>query len=152
RRDGDRAPHEAGLGGPVPPGVGPHAGRGTPARQLPRGRLVTPSVAEALRVIASRKPLPRPLAEDAFGDLMDGRAPEAQKGGILLGLAARGETGEEIAGAVAALRARMRRVASRRSPLLDTCGPGGLGRDLFNVSTAAAVVAAGAGASVAKHG
>jgi anthranilate phosphoribosyltransferase len=113
---------------------------------------VTSSVSEALRVIASRKPLPHALAEAAFGDLMDGRATEAQKGAILLGIATRGETAEEITGAVAALRARMRRVDSRRSPLLDTCGPGGLGRDLFNVSTAAAIVAAGAGASVAKHG
>jgi anthranilate phosphoribosyltransferase len=113
---------------------------------------VTPSVSEALRVIASRRSLPHALAEAAFGDLMDGRATEAQKGAMLLGIAARGETAEEITGAVAALRARMRRVDSRRSPLLDTCGPGGLGRDLFNVSTAAAVVAAGAGASVAKHG
>jgi anthranilate phosphoribosyltransferase len=46
----------------------------------------------------------------------------------------------------------MRRVSTRRSPLLDTCGPGGLGRDLFNLSTATAIVAAGAGAAVAKHG
>lgn len=113
---------------------------------------MTPAVAEALRVVASRRTLPRGLAEAVFGDLMDGRATEAQKGALLLGIATRGETADEIAGAVAALRARMRRVASRRSPLLDTCGPGGLGRDLFNVSTAAAVVAAGAGASVAKHG
>jgi anthranilate phosphoribosyltransferase len=113
---------------------------------------LTPNVAEALRVVATRKPLPRALAEAAFGDLMDGQATEAQKGAILLGIATRGETAEEIAGAAQALRRRMRRVTTRRAPLLDTCGPGGLGRDLFNISTAAAVVAAGAGASVAKHG
>jgi len=113
---------------------------------------MTPDVAEALKVVAARKPLPRELAERAFLDLMDGKATEAQKGAILLGIATRGETAEEIAGAVAALRARMRRVATKRSPLLDTCGPGGLGRDLFNLSTATAIVAAGAGASVAKHG
>jgi anthranilate phosphoribosyltransferase len=113
---------------------------------------VTPAVAEALRVVAARRPLPRELAEAAFGDLMDGRASEAQKGAILLGIATRGETADEIAGAVSALRTRMRRVSTSRAPLLDTCGPGGLGRDLFNVSTAAAIVAAGAGAAVAKHG
>ena len=113
---------------------------------------MTPAIAEALRIVASRKPLPRELAESAFGDLMDGRATEAQKGALLLGIATRGETAEEIAGAVSALRARMRHVPTRRAPLLDTCGPGGLGRDLFNLSTAAAIVAAGAGAAVAKHG
>jgi len=113
---------------------------------------MTPCVADALKVIAARHPLSRELAEAVFLDLMDGKATEAQKGAILLGIATRGETAEEIAGAVAALRQRMRRVATRRSPLLDTCGPGGLGRDLFNLSTATAIVAAGAGASVAKHG
>ncbi len=113
---------------------------------------MTPRVSEALKVVASRRPLSRALAEEVFLDLMDGKATEAQKGAILLGIATRGETAEEIAGAAAALRARMRRVRSRREPLLDTCGPGGLGRDLFNVSTGAAIVAAGAGASVAKHG
>ena len=113
---------------------------------------MTPDVAEALRIVATRKPLPRDLAERTFLDLMDGKATEAQKGALLLGIATRGETAEEIAGAVSALRARMRRVVTARSPLLDTCGPGGIGRDLFNISTAAAVVAAGAGASVAKHG
>ncbi len=113
---------------------------------------MTPDVADALKAVAARKTLSRALAEAAFGDLMDGRATEAQKGAILVGIAARGETAEEIAGAVRALRARMRRVPTHRAPLLDTCGPGGLGRDLFNLSTAAAIVAAGAGASVAKHG
>ena len=113
---------------------------------------MTPDVADALKIVAARKPLPRELAERTFLDLMDGKATEAQKGAILLGIATRGETAEEIAGAVAALRARMRRVPTARSPLLDTCGPGGIGRDLFNISTAAAIVAAGAGAAVAKHG
>ena len=113
---------------------------------------MTPAVAEALRTVAARKPLLRALAEETFGDLMDGRATEAQKGALLLGIATRGETSDEIAGAVASLRRRMRRVPTRRAPLLDTCGPGGLGRDLFNVSTATAIVAAGAGAAVAKHG
>jgi anthranilate phosphoribosyltransferase len=113
---------------------------------------MTPHVAEALKTVVARRTLPRPLAEAVFGDLMDGRATEAQKGALLLGIATRGETAEEIAGAVAALRSRMRRVSTRRAPLLDTCGPGGLGRDLFNLSTATAIVAAGAGANVAKHG
>jgi len=113
---------------------------------------MTPDVAEALKVVAARGSLPRSLAEAVFLDLMDGKASEAQKGAILLGIATRGETADEVAGAVTALRARMRRVPTRRAPLLDTCGPGGIGRALFNVSTAAAIVAAGAGASVAKHG
>jgi anthranilate phosphoribosyltransferase len=113
---------------------------------------VTPRVAEALKIVAARRPLSRELAESVFGDLMDGKATEAQKGAILIGIATRGETADEIAGAVAALRARMRRVSTSRAPLLDTCGPGGIGRDLFNLSTATAIVAAGAGAWVAKHG
>jgi anthranilate phosphoribosyltransferase len=113
---------------------------------------MTPDVADALKIVAARKPLARELAERVFLDLMDGKASEAQKGAILLGIATRGETADEIAGAVAALRRRMRRVETSRSPLLDTCGPGGIGRDLFNLSTAAVIVAAGAGAAVAKHG
>jgi anthranilate phosphoribosyltransferase len=113
---------------------------------------VTPRVAEALKTIAARRALSRELSESVFLDLMDGQATEAQKGAILIGIATRGETSDEIAGAVAALRARMRRVQTRRAPLLDTCGPGGIGRDLFNLSTATAIVAAGAGVDVAKHG
>ena len=113
---------------------------------------MTPRIAEALTTIAARRALSRELAHSVFLDLMDGQATEAQKGAILIGIATRGETSEEIAGAVAALRARMRRVETRRAPLLDTCGPGGIGRDLFNLSTATAIVAAGAGADVAKHG
>lgn len=113
---------------------------------------MTPNVAEALRIVALRRALSRELAESVFGDLMDGKATEAQKGALLIGIATRGETAEEIAGAVSALRARMRRVTTSRTRILDTCGPGGIGRDMFNLSTATAIVAAGAGACVAKHG
>ena len=76
---------------------------------------MTPRVAEGLKIVAARQPLSRALAEEVFLDLMDGKATEAQKGAILLGIATRGETADEVAGAVAALRARMRRVESRRA-------------------------------------
>ncbi len=149
---GSRPSLAARLGRPVPPRIGAHArGRAHPG-EFREARLVTPGVADALKSVAAWRTLPRALAEAAFGDLMDGRATQAEQGALLLGIASRGETAEEIAGAVTALRRRMRRVPTSRAPILDTCGPGGLGRDLFNLSTATAVVAAGAGAAVAKHG
>jgi anthranilate phosphoribosyltransferase len=110
------------------------------------------SIARALRRIADRGTLSAGEARDAFFDLMEGRASDAQKGALLLGLAARGETPEELAGAVGAVREKMLRVPSARTPLLDTCGTGGHGRTTVNVSTAAAFVCAGAGVAVAKHG
>lgn len=110
------------------------------------------SVREALKVLSEGESLSREQAFAAFADLMEGRCTEAQKGALLLGLASRGEKPEEIAGAVAALRSKMRRVEVHRSPLLDTCGTGGDGGGTFNVSTAAAFVCAGAGVAVAKHG
>ncbi len=110
------------------------------------------SLRDALQRIAERRPLSGETAKGAFLDLMEGRATDAQKGALLLGLAARGETPEEVAGAVSALREKMTPVASRRSPLVDTCGTGGDGAATFNVSTAAALVCAGAGVAVAKHG
>ena len=110
------------------------------------------SVAHALRRLADRSTLTSEEARDAFFDLMEGRASETQKGALLLGLASRGETAAEIAGAVAAVRAKMKRVTARRRPLLDTCGTGGHGAVTVNVSTGAAFVCAGAGVAVAKHG
>ena len=110
------------------------------------------SVAEALRRLADRRPISAAEARDAFFELMEGRATESQKGALLLGLASRGETPEELAGAVGAVREKMRRVEARRRPLLDTCGTGGHGRRTVNVSTAAAFACAGAGTAVAKHG
>ena len=84
--------------------------------------------------------------------IVDGDATPAQTGALLAALATRGETADELAGAAAALRERMLAVHSIRAPLLDVCGTGGDGSGSFNISTAVAFVAAGAGATVAKHG
>lgn len=88
------------------------------------------------------------LDETAAGD----RATEAQFGAFVTALRLKGETVDEIAGMAKAMREASLHVAVEVKPLLDTCGTGGSNRKVFNASTAAAFVAAGAGAKVAKHG
>lgn len=87
-----------------------------------------------------------------FGRIMDGEVADPMIAALLAAFAAKGETAEEILGAAAAMRARARTVAHSRADAVDTCGTGGDGRGTFNVSTAAAFVAAAGGAPVAKHG
>jgi anthranilate phosphoribosyltransferase len=107
----------------------------------------------ALAQLASGASLTEAAAAAAFGEIVGGSAPPALIAELLLGLRAKGETAEEIAGAVQALRATMRRVVHARPDLLvDTCGTGGGSVTTVNLSTAAAFVAAGAGAVIAKHG
>lgn len=92
-------------------------------------------------------------AEAAFREIVGGEAAEPLIKELLLALRARGESSEDIAGAVRALRATMLRLEHDRPDLLvDTCGTGGGALTTVNISTAAAFVAAGAGASIAKHG
>jgi anthranilate phosphoribosyltransferase len=88
----------------------------------------------------------------AMNAVMDGAWSEPEIGLLLTALAAKGETVDEIAGAAAALRFHMTPIRSRHAELLDTCGTGGGGSTLFNISTTAAIVAAAAGVPVAKHG
>jgi len=87
----------------------------------------------------------------AFSILMDGDAGDAEIGGFLIGLAAIGERPEDLAAGARALRARMTGITAPDGAI-DTCGTGGDAKGTYNISTAAALVAAGAGAKVAKHG
>jgi anthranilate phosphoribosyltransferase len=83
---------------------------------------------------------------------MEGRAADAEIAAFLTALRVKGETADEIAGAVTALRAHMVPLDTGGRDVLDTCGTGGDGRNTFNISTAAALVAAACGVPVVKHG
>jgi len=96
--------------------------------------------------------LSRPEAFELFGRLMDGELSDPMKAAILVALASKGEVISELVGAAEAMRARVRAVPHRFADLVDTCGTGGDGLGTFNLSTAAAIIAAAAGARVAKHG
>jgi anthranilate phosphoribosyltransferase len=90
-------------------------------------------------------------AADAFNAIMEGGVPEAQLAGFLVGMRSRGETVDEITGAVRAMRGHMRRIAAPAGAV-DVVGTGGDAKGTYNVSTATAFVVAGAGVPVAKHG
>jgi anthranilate phosphoribosyltransferase len=107
---------------------------------------------DALRKLVAGHSLTRDEARAALTAVMDGQATQAQIGALLVALRMKGETVEEVAGCVEAMRARVVQVRPTARPLLDTCGTGGSAFRVFNVSTAAAFVAAAAGAAVAKHG
>ena len=108
--------------------------------------------AHLLQRLLDRDDLSRAEMAALFGRIMDGELAESQIGALLMALAMKGETPDEIAGAVEAMRARVRGVPHAIADVIDTCGTGGDGRGTFNISTAAAFVAAAAGATVAKHG
>ena len=104
-----------------------------------------------IAIAATGKPLSRADAEQAFTMMMSGEATPSQIGGFLMALRVRGETVDELAGAVATMRAKMLPV-SAPSHAVDIVGTGGDGSGSYNVSTAAAFVVAAAGVPVAKHG
>lgn len=91
-------------------------------------------------------------AREAMGLVMRGEATPAQTAALFVALRAKGETADEIAGCAAALREHVVAVAPQRTDLVDTAGTGGDTSGTFNISTSAALVAAAAGAGVAKHG
>jgi len=107
----------------------------------------------AIQKLASRIPLSATDAEAAFTMVMQGQATAVQVAALLASLRATGESSEVVAGVVRALRSAMVTLnASDPDGLVDTCGTGGGAVQTFNISTAAAFVAAGAGVRIAKHG
>ena len=101
--------------------------------------------------VAAGKSLDRAEAEAAFDVIMSGSATPAQIGGFLMALRVRGETVDEIAGAVSTMRSKMVPVVAP-ADAIDIVGTGGDGAHTYNISTASAFVVAGAGVPVAKHG
>jgi anthranilate phosphoribosyltransferase len=107
----------------------------------------------AIRKLAAGDTLGADEARGAFEIVMAGEASPVQVAALLIGLRVKGETPEEVAGVVQAMRAAMVQLpADRPEDLVDTCGTGGGSVQTFNVSTAAALLAAGAGQRIAKHG
>ena len=109
-------------------------------------------IKEAVARVVAGQALSGEEAAQAMGEIMDGAAAPPLIAAFIVALRMKGETVEEIAGCARAMRARMVRVDPGPGPVLDTCGTGGDGLGTFNVSTLAALVAASAGATVAKHG
>ncbi|MEE9133791.1 MAG: anthranilate phosphoribosyltransferase [Gemmatimonadota bacterium] len=111
------------------------------------------ALSQAIRKLALRQDLSAEETEAAFTVVMDGRASETQISALLMGLRAKGETADEVAGGVRALQNAMVEVTvPDPDAVVDTCGTGGGSLTTFNISTAAAFVLAGGGVRVAKHG
>jgi len=109
-------------------------------------------IQELLARVLDGHDLTRGEAREAMQEIMRGDATQAQIAGFLVALRAKGETADEIAGCAEAMREHVLPVQPTRDDLVDTAGTGGDGKSTLNISTAAALVAAAAGAGVAKHG
>jgi len=109
-------------------------------------------IREAIARLVQRVDLEQGEAEAVMHEIMSGEATPVQIGAFATALRMKGETAAEIAGCARAMRAQCVKVVTATKPLMDTCGTGGDGANTFNVSTAVALVIAGAGVPVAKHG
>ena len=109
-------------------------------------------IKDAIAKLADRCSLTEQEAESVMLEIMDGAATSAQIAAYLMGLRLKGETVEELTGSVRAMRAKALRIAVGDPLVVDTCGTGGDGAHTFNISTTTALVVAGAGLTVAKHG
>jgi len=109
------------------------------------------TLTRAIDALASRRDLSADETADVLNEIMHGAVSETQIAGFLIALRTKGETVDELAGLARTMRELAAHVPTKRDDLLDTAGTGG-GQRTFNVSTTAALIAAGAGCAVAKHG
>lgn len=111
-------------------------------------------ITDAIRKVVEGGSLTREEAAAAMEEIMEGRASDSQIAGLLVALRMKGETVDELVGFASIMRSKatMVKADAGKGLLVDTCGTGGDGSESFNISTAAAFVAAGAGARVVKHG
>ena len=137
----------SGAGKPASAASSSPSPSGAAAPAAPGGAGLRPFLA----TVAEGKPLSAAEAEKAFDIIMSGDATPAQIGAFLMALRVRGETVDEIAGAARVMRAKARHVKAPDGAI-DTVGTGGDSAGTFNVSTATAIVLAGCGVAVAKHG
>ncbi len=113
----------------------------------------TAALREILLKLCRREDLTRTEAREAFMHIMSGEATDAQIGGLLVGLAAKGTTVDELVGAATVMREKAIPIKCEgEGVIIDTCGTGGDVRSTFNISTAAAIIVAAAGVRVVKHG
>ena len=111
------------------------------------------NISDAIKAVISRQNLNESEMHDVMNSIMTGQTTDAQIGAFLVGLSMKGETIEEITASAKVMRALATSVElSSNDYLVDTCGTGGDGLGLFNISTASAFVVAAAGGKVAKHG
>ena len=110
------------------------------------------NIQEAIAAVCSRQDLYAIEMMSVMRTIMTGEATDAQIGAFLMGLRMKGETIDEIVGAASVMRELSQKVDVPEDFLVDTCGTGGDGANIFNVSTASAFVVAAAGGRVAKHG
>jgi anthranilate phosphoribosyltransferase len=113
--------------------------------------LPNPILTNAIDRLASREDLPADDMSAVLAEIMGGNASETETAAVLIALRTKGETVDELVGLASAMRRFATPVRTGRDDLIDTAGTGG-GRQTFNVSTTAALIAAGAGCAVAKHG
>jgi len=109
-------------------------------------------IRDVIARLVERKHLSREQSAAVMGEIMEGQATQAQIGSFLTALRLKGETPEEITGFAETMRQKATRIDPGPGTVVDTCGTGGDAKGTFNISTAAAIVVAGTGLTVAKHG